>query len=401
MSVSALYLHVPFCVRRCRYCDFATAATRHDDPLMARYAASLVRLVGQAADAGLLEGVRTAYVGGGTPTMLGASGLAVLLGVASVLGVGELSFEANPESLTDEVLAAACEAGATRVSIGVQSYNDVELAGLGRVHDAQTARQRVAAAVGSGLRTSLDLMCGIPYQTPQSWEESLRMAVELGVGHVSCYPLMIEEGTPLERMCEAGEVPWPSDDTEAADMETAERVLGQAGFSRYEVASYALPGRRCEHNIAYWTGVEYLGLGTAAASMFGRGGYERLRELVPALPEPYEDSERFRLTVTNDTRAIAAAESLADLAFEVEQLTGREAVAEDLMLVARMTDGISSELQQRAKAVLGDERVQERFSQLEARGLLDHKGSALVPTHAGWLLGNELYGPLWDLADED
>ncbi len=401
MSVGALYLHVPFCVRRCRYCDFATAATRHDDPLMARYAASLERLVDQAADAGLLEGVRTAYVGGGTPTMLGASGLAVLLGVASALGVGELSFEANPESLTDEVLAAACEAGATRVSIGVQSFNDAELAGLGRVHDAQTARQRVAAAVASGLRTSLDLMCGIPHQTPQSWEESLRTAVELGVGHVSCYPLMIEEGTPLERMCEAGEVPWPSDDTEAADMETAARVLGQAGFSRYEVASYSLPGQRCEHNIAYWTGVEYLGLGTAAASMLGHAGYERLHELVPTLPGPDEDSERFRLTVTSDTRAIAAAESLADLTFEVEQLTAREAVAEDLMLAARMTDGISPELQQRAKATLGDKRVQERFSQLESRGLLAQKGSSLVPTHAGWILGNELYGPLWDLAIEE
>lgn len=395
----ALYLHVPFCVRRCRYCDFSTAATRRGDALMGSYGGALERLVGEARGLGLIDELETAYVGGGTPTMLGAEALASL--VRGVGATSELSFEANPESLTDEVLAAAREAGATRVSIGVQSFNDRELGGLGRIHNAGLARERVAAAVASGLRVSLDLMCGIPHQTRQSWERSLAEAVALGVGHVSCYPLMIEPGTPMERMCETGELPWPSDDTEADDMEAAERVLGAAGLARYEVASYARPGERCRHNVAYWTGVEYLGLGTAAASMLGLVSYERLRRAVPSLPAPSPSTERLRLTVTSGARDVAGASSLAGLAFDVEQLSARESACEDLMLAARMTDGISPELIACVRSLVGDGRVDDTVSGLLDKGLLaEGAGGLLVPTHSGWLLGNELYGPLWDLAHD-
>ena len=401
-GVGAFYLHVPFCVRRCRYCDFSTAATRHDDPLMAAYASSLENLVEEARELGFLAGCQTAYLGGGTPTMLGAKSLSSLVSaVRSSSPVRELSFEANPESLTDEALGAAAAAGATRVSIGVQSFDDRELRGLGRVHTAGLASERVADAVASGLDVSIDLMCGIPIQTPESWRTSLARAVELGVGHVSCYPLMIEPGTPLERMCETGEVPWPSDDTEADDMETAFDVLESAGYSRYEVASYAQPGKRCQHNIAYWTGVPYLGLGVSAASMLSLPEYEALRAVAFSLPAPSDDAWRFRLTSLDDAHAYARARSLAELSFEVEQMTETEAVAEDLMLAARMTDGIPAALQARARHVLGEARVGECFSTLVDNGFLAPAGcGSLVPTRKGWLLGNELYGPLWNLASE-
>lgn len=400
-GVEALYLHVPFCVRRCRYCDFTTAATRHDDARMLAYEHALERLVGRAREVGLLGVPASAYVGGGTPTMLGAAGLSSLVSAICAAGpVGELSFEANPESLCDEALARAHDAGATRVSIGVQSFDDRELAALGRVHNAALARDRVAAAAASGLDVSLDLMCGIPYQTAASWRASLAQAVELGVGHVSCYPLMIEEGTPLEHLCETGQLPWPSDDTEADDMEAALDVLSRAGFSRYEVASYARPGKRCAHNVRYWTGVEYLGLGTAAASMLSRASYLRLRKAAPALDAPVDAAARFRLTIRSTADEFIGAQTLADLSFEVEQLSEREAVAEDLMLAARMTDGLSAGLIERARRVIGAARVDETLAALGARGLLE-RGSvgALTPTHDGWLLGNELYGPLWELSD--
>ena len=198
---------------------------------MGEYTSTLCRLVAEARGLGLLDGQRSAYVGGGTPTMLGADALSRVLDSCGP-GLGELSFEANPGSLTDEVLAGAREHGATRVSIGVQSFCDRELKALGRVHTSEEARERVRAAVRSGLDVSLDLMCGVPYQTSASWRASLETAVSLGVGHVSCYPLMIEPGTPMERMCEEGSLPWPSDDTEAADMEAALDVLGAAGLSR-------------------------------------------------------------------------------------------------------------------------------------------------------------------------
>lgn len=400
-DIRALYLHVPFCARRCRYCDFSTAATRHGDERMGEYARSLSSLASEARELGVLGDLATAYVGGGTPTMLGSASLALLLDACGP-GISELTFEANPESLSDDILIRAREHGATRVSIGVQSFDDRELAGLGRIHDAGLARRRVAAAVASGLDVSVDLMCGIPYQTPASWRCSLETAVGLGVGHVSCYPLMIEPGTPMERLCEDGRLPWPSDDTEASDMEAALDVLGQAGFARYEVASYAKPQRRCAHNIAYWTGAEYLGLGTSAASMLGRASYGTLRQRVASLPSPYEEAVRFRLSTLTDTDGIIRARSLSELSFDVEQLSAREAVAEDLMLAARMTDGLAPSLVARAREVLGGSRVDACLSELVSRGLLAaSEGSAPVPTHDGWLLGNELYGALWDLSSDE
>ena len=401
--VDALYVHVPFCAARCRYCDFSTAATRRDDPLMAAYAGAVECLLDEARGLGLIEVPRTAYIGGGTPTLLGPAVLGSLVGAITGAGaVPELSFEANPESLSDAVLDAALKAGATRVSVGVQSLDDRELAALGRIHGAKQARARVSAAVAAGLDVSLDLMCGIPYQTPASWRRSLEGALELGIGHISCYPLMIEEGTPLERLCERGELPWPDDDTEAASMDAAARLLAGRGFARYEVASYARPGRECRHNMAYWTGVEYLGLGTAASSMLGRGSYAALREAVPALPEPREDAARFRLTVASSAREVADARGLAHIAFEVEQLTAREAAAEDLMLAMRMTAGADAALIERASASIPRPALDAALSHAVERGLAawTPDGARLAPTGRGWLIGNELYGLMWDLASD-
>lgn len=405
--IEALYLHVPFCVSRCRYCDFATAATRAGDPLMAAYASSLTRLVAEARDRGLIASVRTAYVGGGTPTMLAADDLASLIGTAARAvdgSVRELSFEANPESLTASVLDAARAAGATRVSIGVQSLEDRELAALGRIHSAETARTAVRAAVRSGLAVSVDLMCGIPHQTAETWERTLTGALALGVSHVSCYPLIIEEGTAMERLCEEGRLPWPEDDTEAASMEAAERVLAGGGLARYEVASHARPGAACEHNIAYWTGAEYLGLGTAAASMLGRACYGALRAAAPALPAPAPDAARFRLTVTSSTAEIAVARSLADLDFEVEQMGAREAAAEDLMLGLRMSAGIGAPALDRARQVIPAPALDGALAWAVDTGLATWQGEGdarrLAPTERGWLMGNELYGRFWDLASD-
>lgn len=397
---TSLYLHVPFCVSRCRYCDFATSPTRHGDPLMTAYASSLARLVARVRDAGMLGGQRTAYVGGGTPSLLGAEALGGLLRACAAPGVAEVSFEANPESLTDDLLAAACEAGATRVSIGVQSLDDEELRALGRVHTSRLARERVGAAAASGLDVSVDLMCGIPLQTSRSWEASIAGALSLGVRHVSCYPLAIEPGTAMERLCESGRLPWPDEDAEADRMEAAERVLGAAGLRRYEVASYAAPGQACRHNIAYWTGREYLGLGTAASGMLGAEGYSRLRLLAPNLPALPAGCVRARMTCRSDAREIARAQDWSGIAWEVEFLTPAQAAAEDLMLAARTSAGIGAGLLGRACGALGPDRVRPTLDDLERAGLLERDGVAWVPTHAGWLLGNELYGALWGLAPD-
>ncbi len=377
-GVGALYVHVPFCARKCAYCDFTSAATCKDDPAMAQYASDLVEQIRACAEAGLLGSCATAYIGGGTPSLLGQKVIYSL--VASIREacptIAELTCEANPDSLGDDVIAAVRDAGATRLSIGVQSFDDGELQALGRLHTAEQACDRVRAAVASGLDVSVDLMCAIPEQTDDSWERTLVQVLDLGVAHVSVYPLAIEEGTPFGERYGDVPTPWNDEDLQASRMEKAELVLEAAGYARYEVASYALPGKECSHNIAYWTGVPYLGLGRGAASMLGTEAYELARCVFSCLPERLVDAVRMRFCTLDR---------------EVEFLSEREAWAEDLMLGMRLTCGLPQEQFRGAEATVAD---------LISRGFICRKGGRVMPTHDGWLLGNELFGALWGLACE-
>lgn len=398
-SARALYLHIPFCVRKCAYCDFSSWATARHDPLLGAYASALSRLMWQAHDAGLLQGLETAYIGGGTPTMLGDELAALAGGVRELVpGLKELTCEANPDSLTDGLLDRLSAAGCTRLSLGVQSLNDRELRELGRLHDAALAEERLRAAVASGMDVSCDLMCAIPVQTEMSWERSLRMALSCGVGHLSVYPLQIEEGTPFDERYSASEQPWNDSSVQAARMEAAGRVLSEAGLARYEVASYAKPGKECLHNKAYWTAVPYLGIGTGASSMLTREAYERLASLAPQLPQAPGDISRIRLTCTTSRDAVAFAKSFADLSFDLEMLSPAQAAAEDLMLGMRMVQGVGPGLLAHARTQLGSAALDEAVDWCVGRGLASWQGQRLVPTEQGWLLGNELYGALWDLA---
>lgn len=398
LGVGALYLHVPFCARKCAYCDFASWATRAADPLMVAYSRALGGQLREAASLGLLEGCETAYVGGGTPTLLGEK-LAALVGDVRAVAprISELTCEANPDSLSDDLIASVRAAGATRLSVGVQSLDDDELRELGRLHDAACARERVAAAVASDADVSTDLMCATPGQTDESWERTLVEAIGLGVDHVSVYPLQIEEGTALERRCADDPCGWNAPEVQAERMTRAKAILEASGFHRYEVASYSRPGKECRHNKAYWTGLPYLGLGTAASSMLNLRGYLRLRRACPQLPAPPADASRARLVVETTRRALAADARLSALSFSLEFLTERQAVAEDLMLGARLTVGLAPALVSRARALLGPS-LDDALADLVARGLLVEKDGRLAPTEQGWLLGNELYGALWDLA---
>ena len=398
-GAKALYLHVPFCIRKCLYCDFSSWATHPDDPVISAYLASLERLVHQAAEIGLLEGCETAYVGGGTPTLAG-DGLTSL--VAKVMreapGIQELTCEANPDSLSDTLLDGLQLAGCTRLSIGIQSLDDRELAELGRIHTAQQALNRLHRAVATGLSVSCDLMCATPGQTDASWNASLRGVLECGVRHVSVYPLQIEEGTPFDERFSDAPTPWNDPEIQAKRMEQAASMLSSAGLHRYEVASYAMEAHECRHNIAYWTAMPYLGLGTGASSMLTREGYERLRSVAPRLPRIDDSIRRIRLSCTSDRSGIVAARSLADLDFDLELLDERQAAAEDLMLSMRMVAGAGPGLIEHARRALGAGLVDEAMLRCESRHLVLHEGNAWVPTSQGWLLGNELYGPLWDLA---
>ena len=362
----ALYIHVPYCAKRCLYCDFETQAVAADDARLDEFAESMVTEIRRAAKQGFLEQVRTIYLGGGTPTFLGAKRLVQVLYALSLYKVLssdiEFSMEANPDSLDERLVADVFAMGVNRISIGVQSFDDDVLATLGRIHDAQSAKEAVRKAQTRFENVSIDLMCGAPGQGIDSFEESLHAAIDLGVQHVSIYPLTIEPGTPFDSLVASGELAEPDDDFQADCMQLAAKVLGQAGMQRYEVASYALPGFECRHNIAYWTGVPYLGLGPSAVTM-----------------------------TQNDKRRMRKQHGMV-----IEDLDADQMLAEDLMLRMRMSAGIDDALVQEASARLAG--LPSILEGLEADGLVEHAQGAWRPTERGWLCGNELYGRIFDLA---
>lgn len=397
--IEALYLHIPFCVSRCSYCDFATSAC-DDEARMDAYVEALCLQLRRAAKAGLLGQVKTIYIGGGTPTHLGSRRLNTLVYTISLSvnleNVVEFTCEANPESIDERMVADLFSLGVNRFSIGAQSFDDAVLRGYGRIHDAAAIDAALAAVRTRTNNISLDLICGGPGQSMESWTRSVEHAIEADVPHVSIYPLTLEDGTPLARRVEAGECEVADDDLQADMMLDASELLEAAGFERYEVASYAKPGYPSHHNTAYWTGAEYLGLGAGASSMLSAETADcaleaGIFEIDCALTRPYDaDIARIRIATSSDD--VAFAESLGCPRAEVELLSARESAVEDLMLGMRRSIGVSVE---HVRAVEGAPAV---FERLEALGLVRQREGRLVPTERGWLLGNEVYGAIWSLA---
>lgn len=362
----ALYIHLPFCKHRCSYCDFATRAVAKDSPEIGEYIEWLITEIRQASREGKLAQIETVYLGGGTPSYVGSkhlSSLLYMLGVSMNLTPDvEFSMEANPDSITPELIKDIYALGVNRLSIGVQSFDDGILGFLDRIHNADQAKRAVDMAHERFDNVSVDLMCGIPGQSPELFQQSLTTAIELGVSHVSIYPLTIEEHTPLCNKVDAGEVPDVVQDHQAYQMAMAEHILEPAGLKRYEVASYATEGRQCRHNIAYWTGVPYLGLGMSAVTM-----------------------------TQNKSRRMRVQDGQV-----VDDLNRRQMAAEDLMMKMRMTCGVSEE--ELAEAAVLLPQALDTFRSLVKDNLVKREDGRYKPTFGGWLLGNELYGRIYELA---
>ncbi|WCD91967.1 radical SAM family heme chaperone HemW [Microbacterium sp. nov. GSS16] len=279
------YLHVPFCRVRCGYCDFNTyTATELRGAKQDEYADTLIREIALAsAVLGEADGIRpldTVFFGGGTPTLLPAGDLARMLTAAtSAFGIrdgAEVTVEANPDTVTPEVVRTLLDAGVTRLSIGMQSAVPHVLAALDRTHRPENVRTAVDAARDAGLDVSVDLIYGAPGESLADWERSLDAALALEPDHISAYALIIEDGTKLARQIRRGEVPAPDDDLQADMYEVADERLGAAGYEWYEVSNWARPptdagtpeGRdhRSRHNMAYWRGADWWGFGPGAHS---------------------------------------------------------------------------------------------------------------------------------------
>ena len=324
-----LYLHMPFCVRKCAYCDFLSFPSGAKTQRM--YAKRLMEDIGVMGKRYGEIPVETIFIGGGTPSVPD-SGLIVEImehvrHAFHVVDGAEISMEANPGTVTREKLTDYRKAGINRLSFGLQSANDRELKLLGRIHTWAEFLESFTLARECGFANlNIDLMSALPGQTCESWKETLSRVTDLDPEHISAYSLIIEEGTPFgERYgSEEGRKLLPDEDSEREMYHETKRFLKDCGYERYEISNYAKPGRECRHNIGYWTGVPYLGLGLGASS--------------------YLDGCRF--TVNPDMKQYL--EEKPGRFADIEKLTKKDMEEEFFYVGLRMTAGVSlSEFERR------------------------------------------------------
>ena len=271
-----LYIHIPFCVRKCEYCDFLSWSepSRAD---RTAYAAALCREISAAAETFPKADVDTIFIGGGTPTTLSPEDLSMIMnhvrGTFHVLPEAEITMEMNPGTYSEGMIAFVKE-HLTRVSIGLQSARNEELRRLGRIHTYEEFENCYRSLRNAGVdNINIDIMSALPGQSIQSWEYTLRKVIGLDPEHISAYSLIIEEGTPFYDLYESGKLNLPEEDEEREMYHLTKTILSAAGYERYEISNYAKSGFACRHNIRYWRREPYLGFGVGAASMYG--------ELVP------------------------------------------------------------------------------------------------------------------------
>lgn len=380
---SHLYVHVPFCASKCSYCDFSSVAGAETDVVTAVFAA-LRGQITQWAARGLDGSLGTIYVGGGTPSLHPGQVVRVLDHVRALLPVdadAEITVEGNPDSLSVDTVKRLAGAGVTRVSVGVQSFDDRMLRLLGRRHDAADAMRACRAVTEERLDLSVDLICGIPGQTMTSWSETLERAASTGAYHASVYPLSIEDGTAMQVAVSAGLVNEPDPEQAADMMVLAEESLGYHALGRYEVANYAEDeAHQSRHNSAYWLGRSYIGIGPAAHGMLD---VATAKATGMVSPEVASDVARVRYG-----NAAAIDEWMVGRGDELELLTAIEAAREDAMLGLRLVRGITVDSAQRAG-------VTHVLHELADTGLVMEADGRWKTTRKGWLLGNEVSGRVW------
>jgi oxygen-independent coproporphyrinogen-3 oxidase len=272
-----LYIHLPFCRVHCTYCPFAVST---DIRLQDQYTDALIAEIEARSDR---ERVDSVFFGGGTPSRTSRENLIrVVRNLRERFDTddaSEFSIEANPEDVSEDAVAFWRGLGVNRISIGVQSFHDDELRPLGRVHGRAQALEAIRIAAASGIRTSLDLILGLPRQTAESFQETLETAIDSGAGHVSLYMLDLEEGTALARQVEDERVTLPDDDLIADLYTMAITRFAAAGFAQYEISNFARPGEECRHNLRYWRREQYLGFGIGAHSLIGDRRFANTRDI--------------------------------------------------------------------------------------------------------------------------
>ena len=327
-----IYIHIPFCVKKCAYCDFLSCPA--DDETKDRYVQALCREIEWSKDCLKEYLVDTVFIGGGTPSILEEKYIGQILetlrNAARVSDDAEITIECNPGTLTMEKLEAYKDAGINRISLGLQSANDKELKTIGRIHDYEEFKKSFNLARLAGFNNiNVDIMSALPGQTLESYKETLAKVITLNPDHISVYSLIVEDETPLKDRVENGEVALPSEDEEREMYYYTKEFLEKTGYKRYEISNYAKDGYECRHNIGYWKRVEYLGFGIGAASLF-KG--ERFSNT--------SDINRY-MHVLEKEDVMNADEVWKALNENIETLTQKDEMEEFMFLGLRMTDGVS------------------------------------------------------------
>jgi len=386
-----IYIHVPFCLRRCGYCDFNTytATDLGAGASRGHYAQMVIRemaLIRQwQCDHGIEEpAASTVFFGGGTPTVLAAADLVAMVdAIRAIWGLtpdAEITAEANPDTVDEAYIAELADGGFTRISFGMQSAVPHVLATLDRTHTPSNVAAGVDAATMAGLRSSVDLIYGAPGESLEDWRTSVEAALDLGVHHISAYALTVEPTTKMGRRIAAGTLPKPDDDDEAAKYELADELFTQAGLDWYEISNWARPGYESRHNLGYWRNVDWAGLGPGAHSHYrchavSSDGYG-LRSWDIAHP-------RLWGVAINEHRVPWA---------DSERITAEENLEELIMLGLRMREGLDLERIDRVIAV-------DRLTPMIEEGLVTVvDGRRVVPTRRGRLINDTVIERFFDLA---
>ncbi len=320
-----LYFHIPFCVRKCLYCDFLSAPNTLE--VQRAYMKALCIEAKERAAEYAEYTVVSIFIGGGTPSLVESKGIEQLMEVVHkhyVLAADvEISIEMNPGTVDKEKLLAYRRAGINRLSIGLQSANDEELKQLGRIHTYEEFLATYENAVECGFSNiNVDIMSALPGQTLDSYVSGLQkvLALKLSPKHISAYSLIVEEGTPFYQMDEKGELELPDEDTERVMYQETARLLAEAGLERYEISNYAVKGYECRHNCGYWQRVNYVGFGIGAASMVENTRFANDTDLEAYICEPTKQRS------------------------QLQKLTLQEQMEETLFLGLRMAEGVSFQI---------------------------------------------------------
>ena len=369
-----IYVHVPFCRSRCQYCDFYST-TNKDDKFHDGYLNAICQHIKETGTLAPNHYVDTIYFGGGTPSFFGAEGLATILTAVrrnfDVAGDAEITFEANPDSVQDQMLRRLRAEGFNRVSLGIQCDDDEILKKLGRPHDyaqAVSAFHRIRKAGFDNI--SVDLMFGLPGQTLNTWLQTLENVLTLKPDHISCYGLKVEEGTPLYDVKDY--VNLADDDTQADMYLQAVELLKQQGYRQYEISNFARKSKVSKHNMKYWTGGEYIGFGPSASSDFAGKRYTAVHSL---------------------PKYITGIQKNGQVIEEIEEVPIRERAGEYVMLRLRTSGGINREEYER-QYLLPFDPLEQILLQAQDRGLARFTNDRWRLTPEGFMVSNSIISDL-------